>query len=164
MLTQSDDEGESEPVENLRVALSLAEKAAFALNLARDWLAWLWVKEKSGLALQDFDDWFKSKSHQSRNREKDFAAFVERLPAERDYWWRLDQPFREHLPLFASDEEDAVDKAIDSWRAELRTAAKAAWNGLIDLLESSPRTLSITARAGDVFEKQLNIALKMKGG
>jgi hypothetical protein len=159
----------SNAVSNLREALDLAQKVANVLNLGRDWLAWLWVKVKSGpdapnYLTHSFDQWHKSKLYRDRDKERDFKALCERLPVERDYWWRLDEPFRKHLSELATDDLDSAEQALASWRTELRRAATTAWISLIGLLESSPRALSVTARSGEVFKKQLNIALKAKGG
>lgn len=161
----------SESISELRKALGMAESAARTLNLAADWLCWLWVKEKSpdwaspkrdNISL--FDEWNKNRK---RFRKEDadfkgFEAFRRQFPIERDFWWRLDDPFRRYLPGFASEDDNQVVQAIESWKNEIYSAAQAAWSLTATTLELSPRTLRVQASAEEILRVQLESALDPK--
>ncbi len=161
----------SESVSELRKALGMAENAARALNLAADWLCWLWVKEKApdwASPTRDnvslFYDWNKNRKRYRKGDAdfKGFEAFRKQFPIERDFWWRLDDPFRRYLPGFASEDDNQVVEAIESWKKEIYSATQAAWSLTANTLELSPRTLRVQAGAEEILRVQLGRALNPK--
>ena len=153
----------------LHEALNRAEHAETAIRQATDWLAWLWVKEKdhqwgssSQANIDIFRDWRKSKDYTNRNKAKDFTGFREHFPVERDYWWRLEQPFRKLMPRFADEDETQAVQAIQTWCDEIRHAAQSAWNLTAESLEFSPRTLRVRAKAEEVLRVELEHAINPK--
>lgn len=161
----------SESISELRKALGMAENVARTLSLAADWLCWLWVKEKApdwaspkrdNISL--FDEWNKNRRRYRKEDAdfKGFEAFRRQFPIERDFWWRLEDPFRRYLPGFASDDDNQVVQAIEAWKNEIYNAAQIAWRLTADTLELTPRTLRVQASAEEIFHVQLGRALNPK--
>lgn len=160
----------TDSVGELRKALRLAESAEAALRRAASWLCWLWIKQKDpswaspkkrNYELED--DWHKNiKIYKKDSDFKGYESFRNQFPIERDFWWRLDEPFRRSLPRFASEDETLFMKAREDWKNEIRDAAQTAWNLTADMLEVSPRTLRVRAGAEEIFRIRLEIALNPK--
>jgi CRISPR system Cascade subunit CasA len=160
----------SESVQELRKALRSAEDVARALKHAADWLCWLWVKQKDpewaspkrkNKELEN--DWrITIKIHKKDPDFKGYESFRKQFSIQRDFWWRLDEPFHRCLPGFASEDDALFMQAWEEWKNEIRDAAWAAWNLTADMLEVSPRTLHVGACAEEIFRVQLEDALKPK--
>lgn len=157
-------------VGELRKALRLAESAEAALRRATSWLCWLWVKQKDpswaspkkrNYELED--DWHKNiKIYKKDSDFKGYESFRNQFPIERDFWWRLDEPFRQCLPGFASEDETLFMQAREDWKKEIKDAARTAWNLTADMLEVSSRTLRVRAGAEEIFRIRLETALNPK--
>lgn len=155
-------------------AIQRAERAESALSKAAEWLAWLWVKDKDTSSKRGekvvnkvlFQSWLKSQKYKGRYKENDFVAFRDRFPIERDYWWRLEQPFRQLMPGLADQDEVKVALATSDWCDQIRTAAHAAWSLTASTLELSPRSLKVCSMAEEILRTELEYAINphKKGG
>jgi CRISPR system Cascade subunit CasA len=158
-------------VGELGKALRLAESAGAALKRTADWLCWLWVKQKDPKwaspekdNVETYEEWQKNlKQYRQEDHDfKGYESFRNQFPIERDFWWRLDEPFRRCLPGFASEDETLFMQAHQEWKDQIRSAAHTAWNMTADMLEVSPRSLRVRAGAEEIFRIRLEAALNPK--
>lgn len=70
-------------------------------------------------------------------------ALMEQWAVERDYWVRLEIPFRQTMERLPDD----VEGAMTAWRETIRRTAWAALDRVASNLEHDPRNLKATVRA-----------------
>jgi CRISPR system Cascade subunit CasA len=99
----------------------------------------------------------------------DVQAVVRRLGPERQYWPRLEAPFRrllEELPGDAVQEADGLTyggRTLPAWRETLRRAATKSFEAIALGLEPTPRARKAVAIAEGEFKRRLGGILKKPG-
>ena len=88
---------------------------------------------------------------------EDLDSLTDRWAIERDYWARLEIPFRRAVETLPND----VERAMTAWRETLRRTAWAALDRVANDLEHDPRKLKATVRARGQLGAGLKKALEL---
>lgn len=93
----------------------------------------------------------------------DVERLVKHLGAERDYWARLDAPFRRFMVTLAERMEaegrEGGEAAYLNWAEDVAACARRAFRAAIDSLDTSGRSLRAQALAEREFNWQLRAML-----
>lgn len=119
----------------------LVERLDDALKMAEDVRGQLWgaTRKLATLLLSPQSDSEEGR----RPAPQDVAGLAQQWAVERDYWSRLEIPFRHMLEALP---DDAVG-VLAGWRERLRRTAWAAFNRVAGDLERDPRNLKAVVRA-----------------
>lgn len=124
-------------VENLAVALDLAEKTRFALKIASQWLALLVISPKSdGKKWQEVDRISKDQAEK----------LMTHWNVERFYWQQLDIPFQYFLEALPRNLE-----AFNDWKNIVKTAAWKSLEQAINFAGTDTATLKAEVRAKNIL-------------
>jgi len=113
-----------------------------ALSLAEDVRGQLWGAARTLARFVLAPEADQGEEGHEPNRD-DMDALMTRWAVERDYWVRLELPFRQLLETLPQD----VDAAMTAWRETVRRTAWHALDRIAADLEHDPRKLKATVRA-----------------
>ncbi len=132
---------------------NLVSRLGEALKMAEDVRGQLWgaARTLAKLVLAPQSD--KAEGHSPD--PKDMDNLMNQWAIERDYWSRLELPFRRLLEALPSD----IEGTLESWRETVRRTAWAAFDRVVGDLERDPHKLKATVRARDQLAAGLGKAL-----
>jgi CRISPR system Cascade subunit CasA len=123
--------------------VGLVSRLGEALKMAKDVRGQLWgaARTLAKLALSPQAD--ETEGHSPA--PEDMNGLMNQWAIERDYWSRLELPFRRLLEALPGD----VEGTLAGWRETLRRTAWAAFDRVTGDLERDPHKLKATVRARD---------------